>query len=89
MQALAVSTSNHPVLGIMYLATSSSKPMYSFHQKTSHVQHVPSEPFQPDDQPMVASGPSSGSKDGVPRRQDPQPEAETEVKQEPKVEVKV
>jgi len=30
MQALAVSTFNHPVLGIMSLATSSSKPMYSF-----------------------------------------------------------
>ena len=38
---------------------------------------------------MVASGPSSGSKDGVPRRRDPQPEEETEVKQEPKVEVQV
>ena len=50
---------------------------------------VPSAPFQPDEQTMVASGPSSGSKDGVRPRRDPQPEEKLEVKQEPKVEFKV
>ena len=44
---------------------------------------VPSQPFQPDEQPVVASGSSSGSKDGVRQRRDPQPEDETEVKLEP------
>ena len=38
---------------------------------------------------MAASGPSSGSKDGVPRRWDPQPDEEAGDKQEPKVEAKV
>ena len=38
---------------------------------------------------MVASGPSSGSKDGVPRRREPQLEEETEIKPEPKVELKL
>ena len=50
---------------------------------------VPSQPFDPDDEPMVASGPSSGSKDGVPRRREPQPEEDMEIKPEPKVEVKL
>ena len=50
---------------------------------------VPSGPFQPDEQPMKASGPSSGSKGGVRPRRDPQPKEESEAKQEPKVEVKV
>ena len=60
---------------------------------------VPVQPFDPDDEPMVASGPSSGSKDGVPRRREPQIsdvgnlrsqiEEEPEVKPEPKVEVKL
>ena len=136
--ALAVSTSNHPVLDIMALATSSWKPMYSFQseditcpacngkhrphtkkegckkfkgpeQKSAQVPkpaksdskknvkkliqpdsklEVPSQPFDPDDEPMVASGPSSGSKDGVPRRREPQIEEDTEIKPEPKVEVK-
>ena len=36
----------------------------------------------------MASGPRSGSKDGVPRRREPQIEEDTEVKPEPKVEVK-
>ena len=44
--------------------------------------------MHPDDEPMVASGPSSGSKDGVPRRQEPQLDEETEIKPEPKVETK-
>ena len=129
--ALAVSTSNHPVLDIMGLTTSSWKPMYSFqseditcpacegklpqegcrkYQKPAHEPkpakailkknvkkpissdtklEVPSAPFQPDEQPMVASGPSSGSRDGVRPRRDPQPEEKLEVKQEPKVEFKV
>ena len=34
------------------------------------------------------SGPSSGSKDGVPRRRELQIEEESEIKPEPKVEVK-
>ena len=38
---------------------------------------------------MVASGPSSGSKDGVPRRREPQIEEDKEIKPEPKVEVKL
>jgi hypothetical protein len=38
---------------------------------------------------MVASGPSSGSKDGVPRRREPQLEEDTEIKPEPKVEIKL
>ena len=38
---------------------------------------------------MAASGPSSGSKDGVPRGWDPQPDEEAEDKPEPKVEAKV
>ena len=39
---------------------------------------------------MVASGPSSGSKDGVPRRREPQIEEDsTEVQLEPNVEVKL
>ena len=46
---------------------------------------VPIQPFDPDEEPMVASGPSSGSKDGVPRRREPQIEEETEVKPEPKL----
>ena len=50
---------------------------------------VPVQPFDPDEEPMVASGPSSGSKDGVPRRREPQIEEEPEVKPEPKVEVKL
>ena len=50
---------------------------------------VPIEPFQPDEQPVKASGPSSGSKGGVRPRRDPQPEEESEVKREQKVEVKV
>ena len=50
---------------------------------------VPSQPLHPDDGPMVASGPSSGSKDGVPRRRDPQLDQETEIRPEPKVEVKL
>ena len=137
--ALAVSTSNHPVLDIMALATSSWKPMYSFqsgditcpacnvnivHTQTKkvvrdfkgseqksvqvpkpaksdskkHVKkviqpdsklEVPSQPFDPDDEPMVASGPSSGSKDGVPRRREPQIEEDIEIKPEPRVEVKL
>ena len=45
--------------------------------------------MHPDDEPMVASGPSSGSKDGVPRRREPQLDEETEVKPEPKVDVKM
>ena len=45
--------------------------------------------MHPDDEPMVASGPSSGSKDGVPRRREPQLEEETEIKPKPKVEVKL
>ena len=107
--ALAVSTSNHPVLDIMALATSCWKPMYSFQSeditcpacngkhrphtnkegckrfkgsepksaqvpKTAksdskkHVKkviqpdsklEVPVQPFDPDEEPMVASGPSS------------------------------
>ena len=137
--ALAVSTSNHPVLDIMALATSSWKRMYSFQsediacpacngkhrphtnkegckkfKKSEHAPpqepkpakavpkknvmkpiqpdsklEVPSQPFDPDDEPMVASGPSSGSKDGVPRRREPQLEEETEIKPKPKVEVKL
>ena len=133
--ALAVSTSNHPVLDIMALATSSWKPMYSFQSEDitcpacngKHRPHtnkegckrfkgsepksaqvpkpaksdskknvkkviqpdskldVPIQPFDPDEEPMVASGPSSGSKDGVPRRREPQIEEETEVKPEPKL----
>ena len=50
---------------------------------------VPSQPLYPDDEPKVASGPSSGSKDGVPRRQEPQLDEETEIKPEPKVETKL
>ena len=50
---------------------------------------VPSQPLHPDDEPMVASGPSSGSKDGVPRRREPQLEEETEIKPKPKVEVEL
>ena len=50
---------------------------------------VPSEPSQPDEQPMKASGPSSGSKDGVPHRRGPQPEEESEVKMEPNFDIKV
>ena len=50
---------------------------------------VPSQPFDPDDEPMVASGPSSGSKDGVPRRREPQIEEDLEIKPEPRVEVKL
>ena len=50
---------------------------------------VPSRPFDPDDELMVASGPSSGSKDGVPRHREPQIEEDTEIKPEPKVEVKL
>ena len=38
---------------------------------------------------MMASGPSSGSKDGVPRRREPQIEEDKEIKPEPKVEVKL
>ena len=137
--ALAVSTSNHPVLDIMTLATSTWKPMYSFQSEGitcpacngKHRPHtnkegckkfrgpapelahepktakalpkknakkpispdtkleVPSQPLNPDDEPMVASGPSSGSKDGVPRCREPQLEEETEIKPEPKVEVKL
>ena len=137
--ALAVSTSNHPVLDIMALATSSWKPMYSFQfeditcpacngkhrphtnkegckkfKKPEHAPpeepkpakivpkknvkkliqpdsklEVPSQPFDPFDEPMVASGPSSGSKGGVPRRREPQPEEDMEIKREPKVEVKL
>ena len=137
--ALAVSTSNHPVLDILALATSSWKPMYSFQSEDitcpacngKHRPHtnkegckkfkgsehksaqvpkpaksdskknvkkliqpdskleVPSQPFDPDDEPMVASGPSSGSKDGVRRRREPQIEEETEIKPEPKAEVKL
>ena len=49
---------------------------------------VPVQPFYPDEEPMVASGPSSGSKDGVPRRREPQIEEEPEVQPEPKVEIK-
>ena len=114
--ALAASTSNHPVVDIMALATSSWKPMYSFQSEDitcpacngKHRPHtnkegckrfkgseqksvqvpkpaksdskknvkkviqpdskleVPNQHFDPDDEPMVASGPSSGSKDGVP-----------------------
>ena len=37
----------------------------------------------------MASGPSSGLKDGVPRRQEPQLDEETEIKPEPKVDVKI
>ena len=37
---------------------------------------VPAQPFDPDEEPMVASGPSSGSKDGIPRRREPQIEEE-------------
>ena len=135
--ALAVSTSNHPVLDIMALATSSWKRMYSFQsediacpacngkhrphtnkegckkfKKSEHAPpqepkpakavpkknvmkpiqpdsklEVPSQPFDPDDEPMVASGPSSGSKDGVPRRREPQPEEDMEIKPESKAEV--
>ena len=43
---------------------------------------VPTQPFHPDEEPMVASGPSSGSKGGIPRRREPQIEEETEVKPE-------
>ena len=50
---------------------------------------VPSQPFDPDDEPMVASGPSFGSKGGVLRRREPQIEEDTEIKPEPKVEVKL
>ena len=137
--ALAVSTSNHPVLDIMALATSSWKPMYGFqseeitcpacngkhrphtnkegckkYTKSAHEPahepktakavpkqnvkkpispdtklEVPSQPLHPDDGPMVASGPSSGSKDGVPRRREPQLDQETEIRPEPNVEVKL
>ena len=137
--ALAVSTSNHPVLDIMALATSSWKLMYSFQSEDitcpacngKHRPHtnkegckrfkgsepkqaqvpkpaksdskkivkkviqpyskldVPAQPFHPDEEPMVASGPSSGSRDGIPRRREPQIEEEPEVKPEPKVEVKL
>ena len=133
--ALAVSTSNHPVLDIMALATSSWKPMYSFQSEDitcpachgkhrphtnkegckkfkesapapkpaksvpksnaktiiqpDHKLEIPDPPFDPDNEPMVASGPSSGSTDGVPRRREPQIEEEAEVKSEPKVEVKL
>ena len=45
---------------------------------------VPAQPFDPDEEPMVASGPSSGSKDGIPRRREPQIEEETEAKPESK-----
>ena len=136
---LAVSTSNHPVLDIMALATSSWKPVYSFQaeditcpacngkhrphtnkegcKKFKRSEHksaqepkpaksdskknvkkfiqpdskleVPSQPFDPDDEPIVASGPSSGSKDGVRRRREPQIEEDTEIKPEPKAEVKL
>ena len=105
--ALAVSTSSHPVLDIVALATSSWKPVYSFQSEDitcpacngKHRPHtnkegckkfkgsehksaqepkpaksdskknvkkfiqpdskleVPSQPFDPDDEPMVASGP--------------------------------
>ena len=44
---------------------------------------VPSQPLQPDDESMVASGPSSDSKDGVPRRRELQLEEETAIKPEP------
>ena len=54
-----------------------------------HKLEIPDPPFDPDNEPMVASGPSSGSKDGVPRRREPQIEEEAEVKSEPKVEVKL
>ena len=37
----------------------------------------------------MASGPSSGSKDGVRRRREPQIEEDTEIKREPKAEVKL
>ena len=37
----------------------------------------------------MASGPSSGSKDGVPRRREPQLDEEAEKKPEPKVDVKI
>jgi len=136
--ALAVSTSNHPVLDIMALATSSWKPMYSFQSEDitcpacngKHRPHtnkegckkfkkpehepaqepkpakavpkknvkkpiqpdskleVPCQPFDPDDEPMVASGPSSGSKDRVPGRREPQPGEDMEIKPESKAEVK-
>ena len=107
--ALAVSTSNHPVLDIIALATSCWKPMYCFQSEDitcpacngkhrphtnkegckrfkgsepksaqvpktaksdskNHVKkviqpdsklEVPVQPFDPDEEPMVASGPSS------------------------------
>ena len=47
--------------------TDSKKNVEKFIQPDSKLE-VPSQPFDPDDEPMVASGPSSGSKDGVRRR---------------------
>ena len=126
--ALSVSTSNHPVLDSMALATSSWKPMCSFaseettrparagkHRPHTHTYkegckkkpatkkeepkpaktttakpvlkkilspdtklEVPEKSFE--DQPMKSSGQSSGSKDGIPARQEPQPEEEHDVK---------
>ena len=58
-------------------------------QEIKQVRSTSSAFFDPDEEPMVASGPSSGSKDGVPRRREPQIEEEPEVKPEPKVEVKL
>ena len=127
--ALAVSTSNHPVLDIMALATSSWKPMYRFASEDTtcpacagkHRPHtfkqgckkappaeaseptpakttskqfvkktispdtkldVPENPFQPDGQPPKSSGQSSGSKDGIPARPEPQLEEQQEEKTE-------
>ena len=64
------------------------KNVKKFFQPDSKLE-VPSQPFDPDDEPMVASGPSSGSKDGVRRRREPQIEEDTEIKPEPKAEVKL
>ena len=66
----------------------SKKNVKKFIQPDSKLE-VPSQPFDPDDEPIVASGPSSGSKDGVRRRREPQIEEDTEIKPEPKAEVKL
>ena len=154
--ALSVSTSNHPVLDIMALATSSWKPMYSFaseditcpackgkhrphtykegcmKKKPSPVEEVPKESktlkaeptsaktseskekpttaettarsvlkkiISPDtkldvpaktfeDAPMKSSGQSSGSRDGIPARPEPQPEVKKEERTESKEPIK-
>ena len=66
----------------------SKKNVKKFIQPDSKLE-VPSQPFDPDNEPMVASGPSSGSKDGARRRREPQIEEDTEIKPEPKAEVKL